>query len=142
MKWMFVMLVTVAAAFLFLIPVLSLAEERPQVGGFEQIPPGKAAESDIGAGWGHRSMTYGMMNLMSGMTTQVASILRTGKATPEMLVKLSGILDHIAEMLNYAPAYMMGTKAVDSDMMTEMRQMLMDLENMRKEIEDSRKRLR
>jgi hypothetical protein len=115
-------------------PLLSLAQDRPKVGGFEQIPPGHGHESDIGAGWGHRSMTYGMMNLMSGMTTQVASILRTGKATPEMMEKLSRILDHIAEMLNYAPAYMMGTKNVDSKMMNEMQQMLQDLEKMRKEI--------
>ena len=75
-----------------------------------------------------------MMNLMSGMTTQVATILRSGKATPDMLRKLSEILDHIAGMLNYAPAYMMGTKKVDSAMMQEMHGMLKDLESMRKEI--------
>jgi hypothetical protein len=79
-------------------------------------------------------MTYGMMNLMSGMTTQVAAILRTGKASPEMLKRLSDILDHIAEMLNYAPAYMMGTKPVDSEMVKQMHGMLMELETMRKEI--------
>lgn len=110
------------------------AQGLPKVGGFEQIPPGEVQESDIGGGWGHRSMTYGMMNLMSGMTMQVASILRTGKASPEMLERLSDILDHIADMLNYAPAYMMGTKTVDSEMMKQMREMLVDLEAMRKEI--------
>lgn len=107
-------------------------EDRPRVGGFEQMPKGE--EGDIGAGWGHRSMTYGMMNLMSGMSTQVASILRSGKATPEMNDRLAQILEHIAEMLNYAPAYMMGTKQVDSGMINEMQQMLKDLEAMRKEI--------
>lgn len=109
-------------------------EHHPKVGGFEQLQPGENGREDIGAGWGHRSMTYGVMNLMSGMTTQVASILRSGKATPEMVQKLSHILDHIAEMLNYAPAYMMGTKAVDSDMVKEMQGMLKDLERMRKEV--------
>ena len=44
------------------------------------------------------------------------------------------ILDHIAEMLNYAPAYMMGTKAVDSDMVREMQEMLKDMERMRNEV--------
>ncbi len=120
--------------FLALNPLFSAAQERPSVGGFEQIPPGEGQEGDIGAGWGHRSMTYGMMNLMSGMTSQAASILRSGKATPEMMEKLAYILDHIADMLNYAPAYMMGTKTVDSDMMNEMQQMLKELEKMRKEI--------
>jgi hypothetical protein len=112
----------------------SHAEESPKVGGFEQIPPGKMGGQDIGAGWGHRSMTFGMMHLMSGMTEQVASILRTGKVTPDMMTGLSAILDHIAEMMNYAPAYMMGTKAVDSKMIKEMQDMLKDLEKMRKEI--------
>jgi hypothetical protein len=134
MKRIFLLLLIMMVMSLFQRPAFSLAQERPEVGGFEQIPPGQGRESDIGAGWGHRSMTFGMMNLMSGMTTQVASILRSGKATPEMIEKLSQILDHIAGMLNYAPAYMMGTKTVDSNMMTEMRQMLMDLEKMRKEI--------
>jgi hypothetical protein len=115
-------------------PCLAAAQERPSVGGFEQIPPGELQEGDIGAGWGHRSMTYGMMNLMSGMTTQVASILRSGMATLEMMKELARILDHIAEMLNYAPAYMMGTKKVDSEMVREMQEMLKDLEKMRKEI--------
>lgn len=117
-------------------PLSSAAQERPSVGGFEQIPPGQAQEGDIGAGWGHRSMTYGMMNLMSGMTSQVASILRNGKTTPEMMERVSRILDHIAQMLNYAPAYMMGTKSVDSEMVNEMRKMLKDLETMRKEIRE------
>jgi hypothetical protein len=76
-------------------------------------------------------MTYGMMNMMSGMTAQVAGILRTGKATPEMLSELAGILDHLAGMMNDAPAYMMGTKTVDSAMMDEMRGMLKALEAMR-----------
>lgn len=80
-------------------------------------------------------MTYGMMNLMSGMTMQVTSILRTGKATPDMIGRLCDMLDHIAEMLNYAPAYMMGTKTVDSDMVREMQEMLKDLERMRKEVQ-------
>ncbi|PKN30138.1 MAG: hypothetical protein CVU64_04705 [Deltaproteobacteria bacterium HGW-Deltaproteobacteria-21] len=133
-KRIFLFLLITMAMALFQSPALALAQERPQVGGFEQIPPGQHDDSAIGAGWGHRSMTYGMMNLMSGMTSQVASILRSGKATPEMMGKLSQILDHIAGMLNYAPAYMMGTKTVDSNMMTEMQQMLMDLEKMRKEI--------
>lgn len=129
-----IFLFTVVLMSLMLNPMLSNAQERPKVGGFEQIPPREGHESDIGAGWGHRSMTYGIMNLMSGMTTQVSSILRSGKATPDMLNRVSQILDHIAEMLNYAPAYMMGTKIVDSNMMTDMQQMLKDLEKMRKEI--------
>lgn len=115
-------------------PFLATAQERPKVGGYEQLPPGPIPEEEIGAGWGHRSMTYGMMNLMSGMTAQVATVLRSRKATPEMLRRLSDILDHVAWMLNYAPAYMMGTKAVDSAMMNEMQNMLKDLESMRKEI--------
>jgi hypothetical protein len=129
------------ASFVSILIVLGLslgtfshAEQRPKVGGFEQIPPGKMEEQDIGAGWGHRSMTFGMMNLMSGMTGQVASILRSGKVTPDMMRGLSGILDHIAEMMNYAPAYMMGTKVLDSKMIKEMQDMLKDLEKMRKEI--------
>lgn len=114
----------------------SYADQRPKVGGFEQIPPGKIGGQDIGAGWGHRSMTFGMMNLMSGMTEQVASILRSGKVTPDIMMRLSGILDHLAEMMNNAPAYMMGTKVVDSKMIKEMQEMLKDLEKMRKEIGD------
>lgn len=113
---------------------LSFAAEHPKVGGFEQFLPGESPEESIGAGWGHRSMSYGMMNLMSGMTMQIASILRTGKTTPEMLEKLSRILDHIAEMLNDAPSYMMGTKAVDSEMVRQMHEMLKEIEKMRKEI--------
>jgi hypothetical protein len=112
----------------------SNAEQRPKVGGFEQIPPDKMGGQDIGAGWGHRSMTFGMMNLMSGMTSEVASILRSGEVTPDMMRGLSGILDHLAEMMNDAPAYMMGTKVVDSKMIKEMQDMLKDLEKMRKEI--------
>jgi hypothetical protein len=112
----------------------SYAEQRPKVGGFEQIPPDEMGAQDIGAGWGHRSMTFGMMNLMSGMTRQVASILRSDKVTPDMMKGLSGILDHLAEMMNDAPAYMMGTKVVDSKMIKEMQEMLKDLEKMRKEV--------
>jgi len=112
----------------------SYAEQRPKVGGFEQIPPDEMGAQDIGAGWGHRSMTFGMMNLMSGMTRQVASILRSDKVTPDMMKGLSGILDHLAEMMNDAPAYMMGTKVVDSKMIKEMQKMLKDLERMRKEV--------
>ena len=110
------------------------AEQRPKVGGFEQILPGKMGAQDIGAGWGHRSMTFGMMNLMSGMTRQVASILRSDKVTADMMKTLSGILDRLAEMMNDAPAYMMGTKVVDSKMIKEMHDMLKDLEKMRKEV--------
>jgi hypothetical protein len=104
------------------------------VGGVEQIPPKSKNEQPIGAGWGHRSMTFGMMNFMSGMITQVATIIDSEKASPEMNKRLAEILDHIAEMLNYAPAYMMGTKVVDSDMIHLMQGMLQDLEKMRKEI--------
>jgi hypothetical protein len=46
---------------------------------------------------------------------------------------LAEILDHLAEMMNDAPAYMMGTKVVDSDHMKEMSEMLKDLEMIRKE---------
>jgi len=104
------------------------------VGGFEQIPPSSKNHEHIGAGWGHRSMTFGMMNLMSGMTTQVATIINSGKASPEMNRRLAEILEHIAEMLNYAPSYMMGAKVVDSDMIHQMQGMLKDLEKMREEI--------
>lgn len=110
---------------------LAGAEDGPKVGGYEQYPPGPLSEAQIGAGWGHRSMTYGMMNMMSGMTTQVATILRSGKADVEMQKRLAPILDHIAEMLNEAPAYMMGTKKVDSAMVKEMHDMLRELEAMR-----------
>jgi hypothetical protein len=109
------------------------AEEKPSVGGYEQYPPGPLTEEQIGAGWGHRSMTYGMMNMMSGMTSQVADILRTHKATPEMMDRLAEILYHVARMMDNAPAYMMGTKTVDSAHMQEMSEMLKDLERMREE---------
>ncbi len=109
------------------------AEHGSKVGGYEQYPPGALGEEQIGAGWGHRSMTYGMMNMMSGMTSQVAAIVRTGRATPEMMARLGGILDHLAEMMNDLPAYMVGFKVVDSKMMKEMQEMLKDLETMRKE---------
>ena len=104
------------------------------VGGYEQSYPNQVTDNHIGAGWGHKSMTYGMMNLMSGMTIQAAKIIRSGKASQKMNKRLAEILDHIAEMLNYAPAYMMGSKVVDSNMMNLMQGMLKDLENMRKEI--------
>lgn len=97
------------------------------VGGFQQFHSNQITENQIGAGWGHKSMTYGMMNLMSGMTTQAAKIIRSGKATQKMNTRL-------AEMLNYAPSYMMGVKVVDSNMMNLMQGMLKDLEKMRKEI--------
>jgi hypothetical protein len=104
------------------------------VGGYEQFHRNLVTEGNIGAGWGHKSMTYGMMNLMSGMTTQAAKIIRSGKASKEMNKRLAEILDHVAEMLNYAPSYMMGVKAVDSNMISLMQDMLKDLEKMRKEI--------
>ncbi|PKN28716.1 MAG: hypothetical protein CVU64_11870 [Deltaproteobacteria bacterium HGW-Deltaproteobacteria-21] len=131
------LLIIALASILAGVPAWANAHEHhPKVGGYEQLPPGPTQEEEIGAGWGHRSMTFGMMNLMSGMTTQTASILRSGKATPEMLQRLAVILDHVAWMLNYAPAYMMGTKTVDPGMMKEMQDMLKDLDAMRKEIRD------
>ena len=105
-----------------------------KVGGYVQLHPNQVTENQIGAGWGHKSMTYGMMNLMSGMTIQVAKIIRSGKASQEMNKRLAEILDHIAKMLNYAPAYMMGSRVVDSNMIKLMQGMLKDLEKMRKEI--------
>ena len=98
------------------------------VGGYEQFQPNQATDNHIGAGWGHKSMTYGMMNLMSGMTVQAARIIRSGKTSKEMDKRISEILDHVAEMLNYAPSYMMGSKIVDSDMINIMQGMLKDLE--------------
>ena len=79
-------------------------------------------------------MTYGMMNLMSGMTIQAAKIIRSEEASKEMNKRLAEILEHISEMLNYAPSYMMGVKVVDSNMISLMQGMLKDLEKMRKEI--------
>ena len=108
--------------------------EHHKVGGYGQLHPNQVTENQIGAGWGHKSMTYGMMNLMSGMTTQAAKIIRSGKASQEMNKRLAEILDHIAKMLNYAPAYMMGSRVVDSNMIKLMQGMLKDLEKMRKEI--------
>jgi hypothetical protein len=104
------------------------------IGGYNQFQPNQVTENQIGAGWGHKSMTYGMMNLMSGMTTQAAKIIRSGKASKEMNKRLAEILEHIAEMLNYAPSYMMGVKVVDSNMVSLMQSMLKDLEKMRKQI--------
>ena len=112
---------------------LAFAKEEMKVGGYEQYPPGATTEEEIGAGWGHRSMTFGMMNMMSGITAQVADIIRTGKATPEMMNKVADILSHLAEMMNEAPDYMMGTKVVDSKMIKEMGDILKDLEKVRKE---------
>ena len=74
------------------------------VGGYQQFHPNQVTENQIGAGWGHKSMTYGMMNLMSGMTTQAAEIIRSGKASQEMNKGLAEILDHVAEMLIFAPS--------------------------------------
>lgn len=105
-----------------------------KVGGYEQFHPNQVTDNQIGAGWGHKSMTYGMMNLMSGMTTQAAKIIRSGKASKEMNKRLAEILEHVAEMLNYAPSYMMGVKVVDSNMINLMQGMLKDLEKMRKKI--------
>ena len=104
------------------------------IGDYKQFQPNQVTENQIGAGWGHKSMTYGMMNLMSGMTTQAAKIIRSGKASKEMNKRLAEILEHIAEMLNYAPSYMMGVKVVDSNMVSLMQSMLKDLEKMRKQI--------
>ena len=104
------------------------------VGGYQQFQPNQVTDNHIGAGWGHKSMTYGMMNLMSGMTIQAAKIIRSGKASKEMNKRLAEILDHVAEMLNYAPSYMMGVKDVDSNMISLMQGMLKDLEKMRKEL--------
>jgi len=78
-------------------------------------------------------MTFGMMNMMSGITAQVADVIRSGKATPEMMKRVADILSHLAEMMNEAPDYMMGTKVVDSKMIEEMGEILKDLEKIRKE---------
>lgn len=112
---------------------LASAKEGAKVGGYEQYPPSPTTDEQIGAGWGHRSMTFGMMNMMSGLTAQVADIIRTGKASPEMMNRMADILSYLAEMMNEAPSYMMGTKVVDSKMIDEMRSILKDLERMRKE---------
>lgn len=133
MKRVFIVMVItacIAGSFAF-----AQEEEEPIVGGFKQYIKNNDIEGQIGAGWGHRSMTFGMMNLMSGMTTQVAKIIRSGKASTSMMKRLAEILDHIAEMMNYAPAYMMGTKVVDSKMMHEMQNMLKDIEKMRQELD-------
>lgn len=102
--------------------------------GYEQFQPNQVTENLIGTGWGHQSMTYGMLHLMAGMTNQAAKIIHSGKANQKMNRRLAEILEHVAEMLNYAPSYMMGVKAVDSNMMSLMQGMLKDLEKMRKEI--------
>ena len=111
---------------------LAFGKEEAKVGGYEQYPPGPTTEGQIGAGWGHRSMTFGMMNMMSGITAQVADVIRSGKATPEMMDRLADILSHVAEMMNEAPDYMMGTKVVDSKMIEEMGDILKNLEKMGK----------
>ena len=113
---------------------LAFGKEEAKVGGYEQYPPGSTTEEQIGAGWGHRSMTFGMMNMMSGITAQVADVIRSGKATPEMMNRLADILSYVADMMNEAPDYMMGTKVVDSKMIEEMGDILKNLEKMRKEI--------
>ena len=125
---------TIFGTLVFLLSSFAYAEDMPKVGGFPQIEPSENREEYIGAGWGHRSMTFGVMNLMSGMTSQVTSILRTGKVTPENLISLADILDHLADMMNYAPAYMMGTKRIDSDMIRQMQEMLKELEKIRKSV--------
>lgn len=125
----FTVLVTLVFSF-----SLASAKEGAKVGGYEQYPSGPTTDEQIGAGWGHRSMTFGMMNMMAGMTAQVADIIRTGKASPEMMHRMADILSHLAEMMNEAPSYMMGTKVVDSKMIEEMRGILKDLERMRKKI--------
>ena len=79
-------------------------------------------------------MTYGMMNLMSGMTTQAAKIIRSEKTSKEMNKRLSEILEQVAEMLNYAPSYMMSVNVVDSNMISLMQGMLKDLEKMRNKL--------
>ena len=112
---------------------LASAKEGAKVGGYEQYPPGPTTDEQIGAGWGHRSMAFGMMNMMSGMTAHGADIIRTGKASPEMMNRMADILSHLAEMMNEAPSYMMGTKVVDSKMIEKMRGILTDLERMREE---------
>jgi len=122
---------TVLVALVFSFSLAS-AKEGAKVGGYEQYPSGPTTDEQIGAGWGHRSMTFGMMNMMAGMTAQVADIIRTGKASPEMMHRMADILSHLAEMMNEAPSYMMGTKVVDSKMIEEMRGILKDLERMRK----------
>ena len=119
---------------IFLLSSFSFASHL-YVGGVQQVHPDEQTDSHIGPGWGHRSMTYGMMNLMSGMTSQIAKIIRSEKTSPLMMKKTADILDHIAEMMNYAPAYMMGTKVVDSKMVNEMQNMLKDIEKMRKELD-------
>ena len=119
---------------IFLLSSFSFASDL-NVGGVRQIHPDEKTDSHIGPGWGHRSMTYGMMSLMSGMTTQVAKIIRLEKASPLMMKETADILDHIAEMMNYAPAYMMGTKIVDSKMVKEMHNMLRNIVKMRKELD-------
>ena len=122
--WLTVLIVLVFSV------TLASAKEELKVGGYEQYPSGPTTEEQIGAGWGHRSMTFGMMNMMSGITAQIAGIIRTGKATPEMMNKVADILSHLAKMMNEAPDYMMGTKVVDSKMIQEMSDILKDLEKM------------
>ncbi|MEA3232953.1 MAG: hypothetical protein U9Q05_14450 [Thermodesulfobacteriota bacterium] len=126
--------ITLLFSVIFFLSSLSFASDL-SVGGVRQVHPDEKTESHIGLGWGHRSMTYGMMNLMTGMTSQIAKIIRSEKASPLMMKKSAEILDHIAEMMNYAPAYMMGTKVVDSKMVNEMHNMLKDIEKMRKELD-------
>jgi hypothetical protein len=132
MKRVFIIMVLIA--FIYGSFAFALEEEELTVGGFKQYTTDQITEGQIGAGWGHKSMTYGMVNLMSGMTTQTAKIIRSGKASKEMNKRLAEILEHEAEMLYYAPSYMMGAKVVDSNMISLMQDMLKDLEKMRKEI--------
>jgi hypothetical protein len=106
-----------------------------RVGGIDQIHPDADAKSHVGLGRGYKSMTYGVMNLMSGMTNQIATIIRSGKASSSMMNRSADILAHIAEMMNYAPAYMSGTKVMDYEMVIEMQNMLKDIDKMRKELD-------
>jgi hypothetical protein len=45
---------------------MAFPEEELEVGGYEQHPPGPLTEEQIGAGWGHRSMTFGGYDQSSG----------------------------------------------------------------------------
>lgn len=102
------------------------------VGGYAQYPPGPLSQEQIGAGWGHRSMTFGMMYMMSSITTRVADILERGELTPEMRERISEILEHLADMMISAPSYMMNQKVVEPTHMSQMKEMLRDLDAMRK----------
>jgi hypothetical protein len=116
-------------------PNFCFSGEEPTVGGYPQHSPGALSNQQIGAGWGHQSMAYGVMNLMSGMTSQIARLVRSDHLTPEMRNRLADMLEHLASMMNEVPAYMMGTKNVGSGMIQEMQGMLKDIEQMREYIQ-------